>query len=151
MGENSLDSLLLEDMLCFPLYACAKEVVRRYRAPLEALGLTYTQFIVMTVLWEEGSLTEGHLGARLYLDSGTLAPLLKRLENADLLVRSRPKENERALLLSLTEKGAALKSAASAVPGAVQKTLPLTEGELSRLQSLLGKILDALHHEGEEA
>ena len=74
------DVLKLENQLCFPLYACAKEVIRRYREPLEKLNLTYTQYIVMMTFWEFGGMTEGELGQKVHLDSGTLAPLLKRLE-----------------------------------------------------------------------
>ena len=80
--QTSEDSLRLENQLCFPLYACAKEVVRQYREPLETLNLTYTQYIVMMVLWEHREMTEGDLGKKVRLDSGTLAPLLKRLEKA---------------------------------------------------------------------
>ena len=92
------DPLLLENQLCFPLYACAKEVVRRYRGPLEPLGLTYTQYIVMMILWEHGGMTEGELGKIIHLDSGTLAPLLKRLEKQGLVTRGRLPGNERILL-----------------------------------------------------
>ena len=99
------EALKLENQLCFPLYACAKEVVRRYRKPLAELGLTYTQYIVMMVLWEFGDMSEGQLGCRLHLDSGTLAPLLKRLEKTGLIDRRRPEDDERMLMVSLTEKG----------------------------------------------
>lgn len=101
--------LRLENQLYFPLYACAKEVVRQYRKPLGELNLTYTQYIVMMVLWEFGNLTGGELGRQIRLDSGTLAPLLKRLEKQGLINHVRPDTNERKLFLSLTEEGAALK------------------------------------------
>ena len=97
--------LRLESQLCFPLYACAKEVVRQYRKPLEALNLTYTQYIVMLALWEFGGMTEGELGRIVRLDSGTLAPLLKRLARQGLIERVRPEDNERILYLSLTPAG----------------------------------------------
>ena len=87
--SRKYDILKLESQLCFPLYACAKEVIRRYREPLDGLGLTYTQYIVMMVFWEYGGMTEGELGEKVRLDSGTLAPLLKRLEKQGLLKRCR--------------------------------------------------------------
>lgn len=99
----------IENQLCFPLYACSKEVIRRYRKPLEKLGLTYTQYVVMMVLWEDGGMTEGELGKKVYLDSGTLAPLLKRMEKQGMINRVRPDDNERKLFISLTEKGEAMK------------------------------------------
>jgi len=134
-------SIRLENQLCFPLYACAKEIVRQYRKPLEALNLTYTQYIVMMVLWESGSMTEGELGKRIHLDSGTLAPLLKRLEKLGLVNRKRPENNERKLVLSLTPEGEALKEKALAVPCAMQKSIDLERDELIQLKRLLEKAL----------
>lgn len=131
----------LDDQLCFPLYACAKEVVRQYRKPLEELNLTYTQYLVMMVLWEHGGMTEGELGKKLYLESGTLAPLLKRLEKAGLIHRVRPENNERKLFLSLTEKGEALREKAASVPGAMRGCIPLSENELVVLKGLLDRAL----------
>ena len=87
---NNYDNIKLDNQLCFPLYACAKEVVRQYRKPLASLNLTYTQYIVMMVLWEFGGMTEGELGKKVRLDSGTLAPLLKRLEKQGYIDRTRP-------------------------------------------------------------
>lgn len=110
--ERDYEALRLENQLCFPLYACAKEVVRQYRRPLEALDLTYTQYIVMMVLWEQGDMTESELGHTVRLDSGTLTPLLKRLEKQGLIVRTHPESRERKLFLSLTEKGTALRERA---------------------------------------
>ena len=133
--------LHLDDQLCFPLYACAKEVVRQYRKPLEQLHLTYTQYLVMMVLWETGGMTEGELGNRLYLDSGTLAPLLKRLEIAGLIRRVRLEHNERKLFLSLTEQGEALQEQAKDVAAAMQGCIPLSEQELTLLKTLLNRAL----------
>ena len=101
--RSKYEGIRLDDQLCFPLYACAKEVIRQYRKPLEELNLTYTQYVVMTVLWEFGGMTEGELGKKVHLDSGTLAPLLKRLEKQGLINRERPENNERKLFLTLTE------------------------------------------------
>ena len=134
-------SLRLEDQLCFPLYACAKEVVRQYREPLEALNLTYTQYLIMMVLWEFGGMTEGELGKKVRLDSGTLAPLLKRLEKQGYIRRIRPDNNERKLFLSLTAQGEALKERAKDVPAAMQGCIPLEQEELTMLKSLLDQAL----------
>ena len=131
----------LADQICFPLYACAKEVVRQYRKPLEELNLTYTQYIVMMVLWEYGGLTEGELGKKVHLDSGTLAPLLKRLEKAGYISRVRPENNENKLFLSLTEEGRRLKEKALEVPTLMQGCIPLSEDELYLLRDLLNRAL----------
>lgn len=131
----------LEDQLCFPLYACAKEVVRQYREPLEALNLTYTQYLVMMVLWEHGGMTEGELGRKIHLNSGTLAPLLKRLDKAGYIHRTRPDNNERKLFLSLTEEGEKLREKARQVPGQMQGCIPLSEDELLLLRDLLKRAL----------
>lgn len=136
----------LGDQLCFPLYACAKEVVRQYRKPLEELNLTYTQYLVMMVLWEYGGMTEGELGRKVYLESGTLAPLLKRLDNAGLVNRIRPETNERKLYLTLTEKGEALREKAKSVPGAMQGCIPLSEDELRMLKELLCRALAGMEN-----
>lgn len=135
------EDLRLDNQLCFPLYACAKEVVRQYRKPLESLNLTYTQYIVMMVLWEFGGMTEGELGKKVRLDSGTLAPLLKRLEKQGLITRTRPENNERKLYLSLTEQGEALKEKAAGVPSAMDGCIPLSDEELIVLKKLLDKAL----------
>ena len=135
------ECLRLDNQLCFPLYACAKEVVRRYRKPLEDLQLTYTQYIVMMVLWEHGGITEGELGRKVRLDSGTLTPLLKRLEKQGLIRRERPEHNERKLFLSLTEEGEALLGKAKRIPEQMQGCLNLAEHEMILLRQLLDKAL----------
>ena len=135
--------LRLENQLCFPLYACAKEVVRRYRLPLESLNLTYTQYIVMMALWEYGGMTEGELGKLVRLDSGTLAPLLKRLEKQGYIRRARLENNERKLFLTLTEQGQMLKEKAKAVPETVRGCIPLTQEEMLALKKLLDQALTA--------
>lgn len=141
---DKYDCIRLENQLCFPLYACAKEVVRRYREPLEHLGLTYTQYIVMMVFWEFGGMTEKELGIKVHLDSGTLAPLLKRLESMGLVTRSRPAENERQLYIDLTEKGLALKDEAIKVPPAMAACIDLPMDELMQLKALLDKALNRM-------
>ena len=142
--SRKYDVLKLENQLCFPLYACAKEVVRRYREPLDELGLTYTQYIVMLVFWEYGGMTEGELGEKVRLDSGILAPLLKRLEKQGLVARSRMKDNERKLFICLTEKGEALREKALDVPEAVRDCIDLSPEELLQLKSLLDKALGSV-------
>lgn len=139
--QNEAQSPRLDEQLCFPLYACAKEVVRQYRRPLDELGLTYTQYLVMMLLWERGGMTEGEIGGRLYLESGTLAPLLKRLEKAGYIERKRPKDNERKLYLTLTEDGEALREKAKKVPGAMYGCIPLSDDELITLKDLLCRAL----------
>ena len=141
LTQTNEESLLLENQLCFPLYACAKEVVRQYREPLEPLNLTYTQYIVMMVLWEFGEMTEGELGKKVHLDSGTLAPLLKRLEKTGYINRVRPENNENKLFPSLTAEGKSLKERALDVPSRMQGCIPLSEDELYLLRDLLNRAL----------
>ncbi len=141
-------TLLLENQFCFPLYACAKEVVRKYKKPLEELNLTYTQYIVMLVLWEHGGMTEGQLGKKVHLDSGTLTPVLKRLDKAGYVNRIRPENNERKLFLSLTKEGEELKEKAKKIPEAMQGCIPLSEDDLFMLRDMLNLAL-ARMSEGE--
>ncbi len=115
--------------------------MRQYRKPLEKLNLTYTQYVVMMVLWEHGTMTEGELGRRIHLDSGTLAPLLKRLEKTGYILRSRPENNERKLFVTLTEQGERLKEKATSVPYAMTGCLDLSQTELEQLKGLLDKAL----------
>lgn len=145
---NKYDCIKLGNQLCFPLYACAKEVVRQYRGPLKELNLTYTQYVVMMVLWEFGGMTEGELGEKVHLDSGTLAPLLKRLEKQGLVNRTRPESNERKLFLSLTEQGESLKEKAISVPQAMRGCIDLPEEELLQLKYLLDKALIKMENKG---
>ena len=145
--HDKYDCLRLKNQICFPLYACSKEVVRQYRKPLEELGLTYTQYVVMMVLWEFGGMTEGELGRIVYLESGTLAPLLKRLEKRGLIERIRPESNERKLFLKLTPDGEALKQKALAVPCAVRNRIRMPTEELLLLRELLNKALYSMETE----
>lgn len=135
------DMLRLKNQLCFPLYACAKEVVKKYKPFLFGLGLTYTQYIVMMVLWEETGITVKALGQHLYLDSGTLTPLLKKMESNGLVVRRRDGADERSVIISLTEKGARLKAQAAKVPGEIAQCISLSADEAAQLYALLYKVL----------
>ena len=143
-NDTRCESICLRNQVCFPLYACAKEVIRQYRRPLEALDLTYTQYIVMMVLWERGDMTESELGHIVRLDSGTLTPLLKRLEKQGLIVRTHPESRERKLFLSLTEKGVALRERALDVPGQMNGCIDLPTEELAQLKYLLDKALSRM-------
>ena len=135
------DALKLKNQLCFPLYACSKEVVRKYHPYLEEIGLTYTQYIVMMVLWGNREVTVKALGDTLYLDSGTLTPLLKKMETQGLLVRTRSSVDERSVIISLTEKGYQLRDQAADIPGKIGSSIPLSEEEVRTLYSLLYKVL----------
>ena len=141
------DALKLENQLCFPLYACSKEVVKLYRPFLDALNLTYTQYIAMMVLWEHKKLNVKELGEKLYLDSGTLTPVLKSLEAKGFLLRSRSEEDERVLNVELTDAGWALRDAALDVPAKVNAGIKLDAGEVVRLYELLYKVLGGLGEE----
>ena len=147
--SDRYESIRLKNQLCFPLYACSKEVIRKYREPLEKLGLTYTQYVVMMVLWEDGGMTEGDLGKRVYLDSGTLAPLLKRMEKQGVINRVRPDDNERKLFISLTPKGEAMKEQALDVPKAMNGCIDLSENELKDLKRLLDKAISGINRDPE--
>ena len=138
---DKYSSIRLGNQLCFPLYACAKEVIRLYRKPLEKLGLTYTQYIVMMVFWEHGGMTEKELGKLVHLDSGTLAPLLKRLEKQGFITRTRPESNENKLYIALTEKGEKLKEEALHVPEEMSGCIRLSGEELTSLKNLLDKMM----------
>lgn len=142
--ENKYDALKLENQLCFPLYAAAKEIVGKYHDVLEELNLTYTQYIVMMVLWNSDSINVKELGKRVYLDSGTLTPLLKKLENKGYIKRNRDKIDERNVFVSLTKEGIALKDKAINVPSTIGECIPLSLEEAKTLYTLLYKVLDNL-------
>ena len=146
--KNKYDALKLGVQLCFPLYACAKETVRLYKPYLDELGLTYTQYITMLVLWEEEKLTVKDLGKRLYLDSGTLTPLLKKLEAKGLLKRERSKEDERNLFITLTEEGLTLKDKALMIPYEMVKCIDMSEEEKATLYHLLYRVLGCISEQG---
>lgn len=142
------DMLLLRKQLCFPIYACAREVIKAYHEPLSALDLTYTQYLVMMVLWEEKKKSVRELGECLYLDSGTLTPLLKKMEAKGYLVRERCPEDERCVIVSLTAKGEALRKDAESVPRCMAEKSPLSNEEAEMLYKILYKLLHSVHGEG---
>ncbi len=135
------DLLKLENQLCFPLYACSREVVKRYKPLLDVIDLTYTQYLVMLVLWEHVQINVKRLGEYLYLDSGTLTPLLKKMEQKGLLTRQRSEKDERNVILTITKDGKALKQQAVDIPVKMGCSLPLTRREIQQLYDLLYKVL----------
>ena len=135
------DKLKLSNQLCFPLYACAKEIVRRYRPYLDELDLTYTQYITMMVLWEQEETSVKDLGSKLFLDSGTLTPVLKSLETKGYIRRCRSADDERVLIASLTEAGKHLRDRAVCVPDRVEACVNLSPEDAQTLYTLLYKVL----------
>lgn len=136
------DPLLLQNQLCFPLYAAAKETVRCYRAYLDPLGLTYTQYIAMMALWEHKKMTISEMGRLLYLDSGTLTPMLKKMEQAGLVMRTRSATDERNVEITLTDAGWEMREKAMHVPSGMAQFVNLEPGEVVQLYHLLHKLLD---------
>ena len=141
MNEQNFDALKIENQLCFPLYACSREVIKQYKPYLDKMDLTYTQYVVMMALWEEKEMTVKALGDRLYLDSGTLTPLLKKLESKGYITRTRSRKDERNLLVGVTESGAALREEAMSMMRAIETHTELTREETETLYKLLYKIL----------
>lgn len=140
------ENVKLKSLLCFPLYACSKEVVRLYRPHLDKIGLTYTQYIVMVVFWEVGRCNVKELGDKLYLDSGTLTPVLKSLEKKGLVRRYRSDQDERVLLVELTEEGEAMRQEGVRIHGEMLKLLPISVEEAKQLYHLLYKALNGLRN-----
>lgn len=152
MADNgNYEQLKLENQLCFPLYACAKEVVRLYTPWLDPLNLTYTQYITMLVLWEKEKVSVKSLGEFLWLDSGTLTPLLKKLEAKGLVTRARSREDERSVEIGLTDEGRALQEKAAEIPEKVGSCLKMPPEEAAALYSLLHKALGRLAEAEKEA
>ena len=141
---DKYNCLKLENQLCFPLYVCSKEIVKRYKPFLDELDLTYTQYIIMMVLWEHRSLSARDLGKYLYLDSGTLTPVLKTLEKKGFLTRRRSEKDERNLDVTITEKGEFLKEKAVEIPEKMACCLELDKESASQLYDLLHKILEKI-------
>ena len=144
MNDFNCEILKLENQLCFPLYACSKEIIRMYTPHLEPLGLTYTQYIAMMVLWEHREINVKEMGNKLFLDSGTLTPLLKKLEGKGFLTRTRSKEDERSVIISITEEGEALKQKAAQIPGKIGCCVNLPPEKANLLYETLYEILNNL-------
>ena len=146
MGAD-MDPLRLDSQLCFPLYACAREVVKKYKPFLDTIDLTYTQYLTMMVLWEAGETTSKAIGERLHLDSGTLTPVIKKLEEKGLCTRRRSPEDERNLAVAITDEGRALRARAEDIPAGVGRCIALTPDEADALYGLLYKLLGCLGEE----
>ena len=140
-NNEKYETLKLGNQLCFPLYACSKEIIRRYKPYLDSIDLTYTQYITMMVLWEKKSVNVKSLGECLYLDSGTLTPVLKKLESKGYISRERSSKDERNLVVSITEKGEELKDLALSIPSSIGSCVKLDPEEASILYNLLYKII----------
>ena len=139
--NNDFPQLKLENQICFPLYACSKELVRRYAPLLEPYKLTYTHYIAMMVIWEKGSVTVSELGSKLFLDSGTLTPVLKKLELHGYITRERSAEDERCVMVCPTEAGWELREKLKDVPASVGCNVKLDEQEAKTLYYLLNKMI----------
>ena len=136
------EAMKLANQLCFPLYAAARNVTALYTPYLKPLGLTYTQYIVFLVLWEKDGLTVGEIGDTLMLDNGTLSPLLKKMEQAGYIERQRSREDERVVVITLTEEGRALQEKAKDVPGRVAQCIDLPPEKAQQLYELLYELLE---------
>ena len=136
------EQLRLRNQLCFPLYVCSKEVVRKNKPLLDELDLTYTQYITMMAMWEHQQLSAKELGNILYLDSGTLTPVLKTLEKKGFVERQRSKDDERSLIISLTPEGSDLQDRAAHIPEAMGKCIDMDLEDLQTLHRLLHKFMD---------
>ncbi len=138
---NKYDPIKLNNQLCFPLYAASRGIVKRYTPFLKKLDLTYTQYITMMVMWEHKRTNVKDLGRKLYLDSGTLTPLLKKLENKGYIIRHRSSEDERNLIVETTPDGEALRDRALTVSSEIKSCIRLEKEELDSLSLILNKIL----------
>lgn len=142
--QQEFDPLSLDNQLCFPLYAASRELTRCYKPLLDPLGLTYPQYVTMMALWERDGVKVGELGERLHLDSATLTPLLKRLESRGYLHRQRSAEDERAVIVTLTDEGRDLRIQALDVPRCMAGSIALSPEDAFELKRLLDKLLAAL-------
>ena len=139
--DEKFEALRLENQICFPLYAASREIIKMYKPHLDKIDLTYTQYIVMMLLWDKREMTSKEIGERLYLDSGTLTPLLKKLEEKCLINRSRDTLDERNLLICITEKGMALRNKAAAIPKEMKKCSGISSRDARELYRILYKML----------
>ena len=142
MMEEKYECLKLSKQLCFPLYACSREMIKLYKPFLDELGLTYTQYITLMVLWEHKAMTVKALGQELYLDSGTLTPLLKKLEEKCLVTRRRSDLDERNLIVTITELGESMRDRALHIPGEMTKCINLPREDIRELYRMLHQLLE---------
>ena len=144
MADTRYEALKLENQLCFPLYACAREVVKKYKPFLDDIDLTYTQYVTMMVLWEKPSVTSKEIGERLHLDSGTLTPVIKKLAEKGLVTRARSAEDERNLMVALTDAGLALRDRAACIPDQMGKCICLSPEDAGTLYRILYQLLGSM-------
>lgn len=144
---QEFDPLKLENQLCFPLYVCSKEIIRNYKKYLDEVDLTYTQYIAMMVMWEQKEINVKNLGEKLFLDSGTLTPLLVKLENKGYIKRDKLESDERNLVITLTKEGENLKNKVKDIPSKVGSCINLTTEESLELYKLLYKIIYKLEED----
>ncbi|MBQ3164102.1 MAG: MarR family transcriptional regulator [Lachnospiraceae bacterium] len=145
--DNKYDALKLENQLCFPLYACSKEIVKKYKPFLDEIDLTYTQYIAMMVLWEHKEMNVKELGSYLFLDSGTLTPVLKKLEQKGYITRKRTLKDERVLHVAITPEGEQLKEKAVEIPQKMSCCLCIEQEEALQLYQILNKVMDSFREE----
>ena len=145
MEDNRYEGLKLEYQLCFPLYAASREVIKQYHPFLDPLGLTYTQYIVMMVLWQEQDISVKELGKKLFLDSGTLTPVVKALEKQGYVQKHRDVNDERIVLVTVTEKGYELREKCLDIPSCVGKSMKLDPEDAVKLYELLYKVLGSIN------
>ena len=144
MAGDRYEALRLDNQLCFPLYACAREVVKRYKPFLDDIDLTYTQYVTMMVLWEKPRVTSKEIGERLHLDSGTLTPVIKKLAEKGLVTRARSAEDERNLVVTLTDAGLALRDRAACIPGQMGTCICLSPEDAGTLYRILYQLLGSM-------
>lgn len=138
------DDLKLENQLCFPLYACAKGIVGKYKPLLDEIDLTYTQYIAMMVIWERKAINVKSLGEALFLDSGTLTPLLKRLQEKGLITRERSPADERNVVIALAPKGEMLRKKAERIPARIAKGVDISSQDAEKLREILSRLMAVL-------
>lgn len=141
---NDYNNLKLDNQICFSLYALSREIIKLYKPILDEYNLTYTQYVVMLVLWEERKATVKHLGKRLHLDSGTLTPLLKKLEGMELITRYRDENDDRVVIAELTEKGCSLREKAKDVPSKMMCNINIPKEKAIDLKRSLDELLKNL-------
>lgn len=139
---DKYEDLKLENQLCFPLYALSREIIKLYKPYLDEFNLTYTQYITMMVMWEEEKIVFKELGKRLHLDSGTLTPVLKKLESMEFITKYRSKEDDRVVIVELTEKGRSIKDDVIEVPKKIACASGMTAEEAVQFKYYLDKMLN---------
>lgn len=151
MKNQSTPQLLLNEQLCFPIYAASRLITRAYQPWLEKVGLTYPQYLVMMVLWESQPITVSAIGAKLLLNSNTLTPLLKKLQQKELIIKERSATDEREVKISLTEKGESLRKQAACIPLELVNSIEMEPEELMQMRALMWKLVDVLSTENQQA